>query len=173
VILRLTLLAEVAAARLPAMQRVDADQLGQLQEVGHASRLFQRLIHGVAPIHDHHVSPKLLPKLRDTLQRLAQAGFVPGHAAMVPHEEAQFSMEGVHRALPLEGKQAADAVAHLSFRATRLGVIGRDRVELGAGKVIRDGRRENEVAVGQPLHQRAGPQPVGAVVREVGLAADE
>lgn len=42
-----------------------------------------------------------------------------------------------------------------------------------AGQVVVDRRREDEVAVGEALHQRGGAEPVGAVVGEVGLADGE
>ena len=38
------------------------------------------------------------------------------------------------------------------------------------GQVVADGVRNDEVAVGEPLHQRAGAQAVGAVVGEVRFA---
>ena len=41
------------------------------------------------------------------------------------------------------------------------------------GEVVADRGRQHEVAVGQALHQRAGAEPVGAVVGEVGLADHE
>jgi len=37
---------------------------------------------------------------------------------------------------------------------------------------VADGLGDHEVAVGEPLHQGAGAEAVGAVVREVGLADD-
>ena len=45
--------------------------------------------------------------------------------------------------------------------------------ELAAGQIAVDGVGNDEVAVGQALHQGAGPQAVGAVVGEVGLPQDE
>ena len=38
------------------------------------------------------------------------------------------------------------------------------------GQEVADGDGEDEVTVGQPLHEGAGAQAVGAVVGEVGLA---
>ena len=45
--------------------------------------------------------------------------------------------------------------------------------EAGPGQVAADGVRNDKVAVGQALHQGAGAQAVGAVIREVGLTQDE
>ena len=41
------------------------------------------------------------------------------------------------------------------------------------GQVVGQGARQDEVAVGQALHEGACPQAVGPLVREVGLAGDE
>ncbi len=40
-------------------------------------------------------------------------------------------------------------------------------------EIVADGVGNDEVAVGEPLHQRAGAEAVGAVVGEVGFAEDE
>ena len=52
-------------------------------------------------------------------------------------------------------------------------MVGRHLLELGRGQVVGQRVRQHEVAVRQPLHQRAGAQAVGAVVGEVGLARHE
>ena len=49
-------------------------------------------------------------------------------------------------------------------------VVGRDLRQRRAGQVVADGVGDDEVAVGQPLHQRARAEPVGAVIGEVRLA---
>src|SRR5262249_1763701 len=46
---RLPLLAEVPAARLAALERVEAHQLAELQEVGHAAGLLERLVDLLVP----------------------------------------------------------------------------------------------------------------------------
>ena len=51
-------------------------------------------------------------------------------------------------------------------------VLG-DRLERAVGEVVADRVRQDEVAVGQALHQRRGAEAVGAVVGEVGLAGHE
>ena len=56
--------------------------------------------------------------------------------------------------------------------AERRRVAGRP-VERRRGQVVADRVGQDEVAVGQALHQRAGAEPVGAVVGEVGLADHE
>ena len=78
------LLAEVAAAGLVALQRVEAEQLGELEEVGHAAGALERLVERAAVAGDVDVLPELLAQRRDFLQRLLQAGGVAGHAAADP-----------------------------------------------------------------------------------------
>ena len=58
--------------------------------------------------------------------------------------------------LRLGGADGGMACVHFSSRARR--------------EVVADGVRDDEVAVGQALHERAGAQTVGAVVREIRLA---
>ena len=53
------------------------------------------------------------------------------------------------------------------------GVRGIDLLQLRRGQVVGQRAGQDEVAVGQPLHQGAGPQAVGPLVGEVGLAGDE
>src|SRR5579864_4318022 len=50
---------------------------------------------------------------------------------------------------------------------------GVDFFELRLGDVIADGVGNNEVAVGEPLHQRAGAEAIRAVIGEIGLADNE
>ena len=54
------------------------------------------------------------------------------------------------------------------------GVVGGGgAAEAAAGEVVGDGGGEDEVAVGEALHEGGGAEAVGAVVGEVGFAADE
>ena len=53
------------------------------------------------------------------------------------------------------------------------GRIGRNFRGLGGGQVIADGIGNDEVAVGQALHEGAGAEAVGAVIGEVGFAENE
>ena len=73
---RLVLLAEMAAAALVALQRVQAHQFGQFEEVGHAARLFERLVQLLARAQHLHVPPELLAQFGNLFQRLLQAARV-------------------------------------------------------------------------------------------------
>src|SRR4051812_6834820 len=78
-VLRLAFLAEVPAAALTAMERVDRHQLAELQEVGHAAGLFELRIEEVRLARDLHVLPELLAELRDLDERLLEPGLVARH----------------------------------------------------------------------------------------------
>ena len=73
--------------------------------------------------------------------------------------------------LPLMPSSFCDARLHLRLGAcrTRRGRSPRF-ASVRARQVVADGVGDDEVAVGQALHERAGAQAVGAVVGEVGLA---
>ena len=80
-------------------------------------------------------------------------------------------MEPVDRPAPLDAEQAGDTVAHLCLGLGERGVVGgQRRLAQHRRQVVADRGRQDEVAVGQTLHQRAGTEPVRAVVGEVGLA---
>ena len=98
-ILGLILLPEMPAARLLPVERVQAHQLPQLQEVRHPAGLLQRLIQLRVAAGDVYVAPELRPELGDPLERLPKTDLVAGHAAVVPHDLAQLAVERVHRAL--------------------------------------------------------------------------
>ncbi len=142
------LLAEVAAARLVAVQGVEREELGQLEEVGHASGLFQLLVQ-LGPAARHaHVLPELLAQLRDLGQGVAQAGLVAGHAAVVPHQPAERAVELVDRAAPVDLQQPLDACLHLALHGAHDRVVEVHLGQLGLGQVVADGQRQDEVAIG-------------------------
>src|SRR5687767_10703147 len=62
---RLVLLAEVAAARLLARERVLREQLAELEEVGDAARALERLVEVLARAGHGHVLPELGADLGD------------------------------------------------------------------------------------------------------------
>src|SRR5690606_19535375 len=167
---RLVLLAEVAAARLLPLQRVDGHQLGELQEVGHPARVFQVLVELIRPTGHLHVAPELLAQRADFGNGFLQPLRVAGHADVVPHHAAQLPVNVPGRPLAVDAEQALDLVLHLFHAGAEGRMVRRQPVGPVVGQEVADGHRQNEVAVGQPLHERAGAEPVGAVVGEVGFA---
>src|SRR5204862_6647459 len=109
---RLVRLAEVAPARLAPLEGVEADELAQLQEVGHAARLLQGLVQLLVLARDLRLAPEPLPQRGDLLERGLQARFVARHAAVLPHDPAQLAMERVHAALAADAEEPAHALGH-------------------------------------------------------------
>ena len=92
-VFRLEFLPEMAATRFFPVQRVEADELSQLQEVCDPARLLQRLVQlGIAPRHVD-VPPELRPELRDQAESFLESRGVPGHTAIIPHDLAQLAVE--------------------------------------------------------------------------------
>ena len=74
--------------------------------------------------------------------------------------------------LPLMPRSRLIFSATSALHLSEGGMAGIHLRQLGLRQVIADGVRQNEVAIGQSLHQRAGTQAIGAVVGEVGLTDD-
>ena len=76
--------------------------------------------------------------------------------------------------LPLmESKRSREGLGTSSSAFLNSGWLVAGLGRLGGGKVVADGVGQDEVAVGQALHQRAGAEAVGAVVGEIRLAQHE
>ncbi len=156
------------------MQRVEAHQLGQFQVVDDAVGLFQGLVEFPAGAGHLDAAPELLADLRDAVQRLAQAALRTGHAAQLPHQFAQFAVEGVRGAVAVDGQEEVELVLGLGQGFLDGGVVGGDLVVVRvAGQVVVDRGRQDEVPVGEALHEGGRAEPVGAVVGEVGLPDGE
>lgn len=79
-------------------------------------------------------------------------------------------MERVHRAGAVDRQELVDPVGDRLHGLDDLGRVVGDGVELVLGQVVADRDREDEVAVGQTLHQCGRTEAVRAVVGEVRLA---
>lgn len=75
--------AEVTAAALFTVEGILAEEFGELHEVGHATGSSFR-IRGVAEAGDDDVVPELFAEFGDFAEGFFEAGFVAGHAALVP-----------------------------------------------------------------------------------------
>src|SRR5438132_1281673 len=69
----LVLLAEMAAARLLALERVAREQLAELEVIGHPARVLEALVEVVGRARHAYLVPELLAEPRDPLERLAEA----------------------------------------------------------------------------------------------------
>src|SRR5260370_32687786 len=95
----LALLAEVAAARFRALERVDAHELAQFEEVRHPTRLLERLVQLLVPFEHAYVLPELGTQFRDLPERVVEPGLIARHAAVVPQELPELPVKRVDRAL--------------------------------------------------------------------------
>ena len=82
-------------------------------------------------------------------------------------------MQGVDAPGPVDGHEGLGARPRVGLGLGERVVIRVHVLEDPPGQVARDGRRDDEVAVRETLHQRAGAEAVRPVVREVGLAEHE
>ena len=79
-------------------------------------------------------------------------------------------MEVVDRVLPVDRQQTPGLIGHGALGVAERRIVGGHGLRAEQrSEVVGDGRRKHEVAVGETLHQRAGTEPVGALVGEVGL----
>ena len=75
------------------MQRIDAHQLRELQEIGDASGALQLLIELLAGARHEQIVPELLAQRRNEMQRRAQPLGAPRHAAVLPNDLPELAME--------------------------------------------------------------------------------
>ena len=116
--------------------------------------------------------PELLAKLRDPCQGAREALLGTGHADVVPHDASEFAVDLADATATLHRQQGVDALLDVVGGFLERVVVGGDLWQRRARQVVTDGVGNDEVAVGQPLHQRTGAETVRAVVREVRLAED-
>src|SRR2546430_13564647 len=134
--------AEVAAAGLTPVERIEAHQLRELEEVRDAAGLLERLVQLLTGPEHAHVPVELLAQLRDLRERPPETGVGPGHAAVVPHEPAELPVEGV------DGPPAVDLEEHMRAPAGVLpgfpesGGRGIDPLPPPPGPGVRDGGGE-------------------------------
>ena len=162
----------MAAAGFVALQGIDAHQLGQFEEVGHAAGLFQALVQILRTAGNVHVPPVLFAQFADLINRRAKPFRRSRHAAVIPDDLAQLPVEGIHGPLAIDARAAFLMVSlHASDRVAHFGMRRRlPARKLVIREIIAHRVRNNEVAVAQPLHQRAGAQAVGSMIGEVRLA---
>ena len=168
---RLIFRAEMAAAGFLAVEGIAAHKFAEFEEVGHASGFFEGLVEGLAFAQHADGFPEFLPELGNALDGILQAGAVAGHAAFVPDEQTEFAMETVHRAAALDVEHLLHAGPHVALCLPESGVrrLGSGFAKLGR-EVFADGVGNDEVAVGQSLHEGGGTEAIRTVVGKIGLA---
>src|SRR4029079_12676894 len=97
-------LAKMSAARLLWVERVEREQLAELQEVGDPAGVLERLVQLLARPEHANALPELLAQRPDLADRLAKALGVARHPDLVPHHVAERAMEAVDRAATLNAE---------------------------------------------------------------------
>src|SRR5205085_2917214 len=82
---RLTLHSEMSATGFHALERIDAHEFAQLEEIRNAAGLFERLIQFLTRPDDVDVLPELFLQFRNSREISLEAGFGARHAAVFPH----------------------------------------------------------------------------------------
>ena len=145
----LRLRAEMATARLFAVQRIDAHELTQLHEVGHSAGLLEGLVKFTDRLAGNtNVLPVVSAQLADHTDGLLQAGLGTLHAAVLPHDLAQLLVERIHGAGAIDRHEGIDAsLSGLeSFLNGRRVLVQLGQVE-AMRQVVIDRVGQDEVAV--------------------------
>src|SRR5690242_4033218 len=100
----------MSAARFASLQRVEAHQLGELEKVGDATCLLERLIERVGAAWHIHVAPELLSQRRNQLQCLPESCLVARHPAVLPHDVPELAMKRVDGARSLDREKLLRAI---------------------------------------------------------------
>ena len=175
-VLGLVLDTEVAAAGLFAVGGVSDDELCQLEVVFEAVGFLQLGVELFGAARDVDLVPELCFELFDELAGGGEAFGAACHAAVFPHDAAEGLVEMIDGVellgVGLDAEEAVDALAHGFFSGVELGGLVGDLADVDlVGEVVLDGVGEDEVAIGEALHQCGGTEAVGAVVGEVGFAS--
>src|SRR5918992_2941527 len=135
-VLGLRLRPEVAAAGLAPVERVDAHQLAELEEVGDPAGPLQGLVHAVGAAEDLDVAPEVLAERPDQVDGLAQAVSGALHAAVLPHDVAELAVVGVDAAGAVGAKELLDLLRDRLLRLDHGRVVLGHLVERALGQVV-------------------------------------
>src|SRR5438046_1944615 len=95
---------KVSAAGFVTLERVNAHELGKLQEISNPSGALERLIEIFVIARNADVPPKFLAQLWNFGDRFAQPRRVPSHPAFIPKKQSELFMERVERAVAIYSK---------------------------------------------------------------------
>ena len=101
------------------MQGVEAEQLAELEEVGDAAGLLERLVERLVAAEHVHVGVELLAQRGDVGERLLQRLLAARHAAVVPQDVAELAVEVVDRVLALDRHEPPRLVVRPLASASR------------------------------------------------------
>src|SRR5687768_7933495 len=113
----------MSAATLLARQRVEAHEFAELDKIGHAAGLLERLVERVRGAGHADVGPELFPQRGNLLQSLLQAFARARHAAEFPHDFAEAFVEMTDGLLALIVEEALGHRSHVFLGALELGAV--------------------------------------------------
>ena len=162
---RLTLFAEVSAARFGPVQRVEREELAEFEVVGHAAGVVERLVDVAssrrAPTRPARTRRAASGSCSRASRRPASVRDIPTSSqSTAPTARWKSRIDRV----PLTREEASDPLLRGRGRFFEAVVIGRDGWQRRGRQVVANRVRDHEVAVGQALHERAGAEAVCAVV---------
>jgi hypothetical protein len=166
----LVLRTEMAAAGFFAIAGIVAHEFAKFEEIGDATGFFQLHVRVVTGTGNADVCPEFLTDLRDFFDRFRQSFASAFHAAVVPHQHAELAVEGVDRASSLDREELVDAFGRFFGGGFEFRGFSGDAARFLRCEVVGDGGGNDEVAIGQPLHQGGGSQAVGTVIGEIRFA---
>src|SRR3974390_1070603 len=169
----LVLLAEVAAAGFVALERVDTHQFAEFQEMGDGTGFFERLVEFLVGTEDADFFPELFAKGRDQAESFLETRLVASHAAVIPDNFTEFTVERVDGAGAFGVEEVVGDVGGVGNGVLGSGKVRRNLGGLRSGEVIPYRVWNDEVAIGKALHQGAGAQAIGTVIGEVGFPENE
>ena len=159
------LLAEVSAAGFLTVEGIVGNEFAHQDEVAQVDGLVEFDIHAFFRSGDEEVGLEFLAKFLHQFQTLLQSFLRATHTDVLPHNVAEFLMDGIDAALALDVHQAVDFAADSLFCLGKFGQIGADLAPKRlVGEVVLNRVRQYEIAVSQALHQRGSTETVGTVV---------
>ena len=174
----LELLAEMGAAGFLPGQGIAQHQVRQAEEILEPQGPLQSLIGPGAVVGHPHPIAELLAQGLHCCQPPPQLRGAAADAAHLDHQQAQLPMQirdgAAASAIPPDwaGRlrpKGGNADLGRGYRRAAGRVVGTDLRLRMARQPGRHGGWGDEVAIGQTLHQGTGSEPIGAVLREIGL----
>ena len=173
-VLGLALGAEVATARLLAVQGVSGDEACQLEIVGQAQSFLHLGVEALDVAGDADALPEFIFQFVNHALGSGEALLVAAHAHLLPHDVAKLLVEIVDGLVASDAHEFIFALTYSLFGFVEFGAVGGDMTNGNlVSEVVLESIGKYEVAVGEALHEGRGTETVGTVVAEIALASGE
>ena len=159
------LFAEVATTALFTMQGVVGYEFAHEDEVAQMDGLVELDVEAFLASWNEEIGVELLTQSLEQLQAFLEAFLRATHADVLPHDVAKLLVDGVNRALALDVHQTVNLLLDSLLCFSELRQVCRETwPDSLVCKVVLDGVRQYEVAVGQSLHEGRSAKTVCSVV---------